>query len=405
MLFSFNKTKQLFLMIILGTATVWSNFLPGITVPGFGTLFPLRLLAIICAVVFLFTREKFVLYKKTTVLLFLFLLCGLASMLWCIDLNEAVTAMVIYATGVFTVFSVFLLVKDESDIVFLCRIIAVSAIIIGIMGIYESATGNFFIETKDRYSLAWVNNYLGWKYPHAIFYNTNDFATFMTAMLPVFSIAVKDLKIGYSLQYFFIFFSFFCVVLTNSRLCIVLIVVYFIWLLPKRSLRGVLVGIAAIAIAGFIIYQNWNILSNSFGDVINTSLGEESRIQIWANCLANIFRTWTFGVGVGNSVIANSQFVYFDTNGVFRAHNFFLEIFEEFGLLGVTCVSLWVIDIYKGIRKYSESEIGKYLKSSMVLSLFLSICSSSIRQAYYFWLLLALCLVYVKTQTEEEKGM
>ncbi|MBQ6052009.1 MAG: O-antigen ligase family protein [Clostridia bacterium] len=403
MSFSFNKVKQLLLMVLLGTVTVWSNTLPGISFSGIGTLFPLRFVAVICTVIFLFTQRKFILYKNSSIFLFLMLGYGFASLLWCQDVSTGISAMVIYITSVFTVFSVFVLVKDERDIVVLCRVIVICAVIIGLMGIYESITGNYFTETKDRYSVSWVNNYFGWKYPHAIFYNTNDYATFMTAMLPVYCIAFKDLKTGGVLQYLCLLFSVFCVILTNSRLCLILNAAFFIWNLPKKQIKGVLLGLAAVVIVVYIGYRYWNYLSNSILDIINFSLGDERRIQIWANCLANIFRTWTFGVGVGNSIIANSQFCYFDTGGIFSVHNFPLEIFEEFGLFGFICFGSWLLSIFTNIRKYTDTVIGKYLMLFCVLYLFLTICSSSIRQAYYFWLILAVCLVYVKIRRDSQK--
>ena len=402
MIISINTIKRYFWIILLATFTLWSNQLPGIKLPGLGTMFPLRILAILFGLLFLTQRTHYPLYSRTEVKLLILLIYGIISLIWCIDLNTGISTVIIYVTSIFTVFTTFMVIKDEHEIIAICRAISINAIIIGAMGIFESATGRYFLSTKERYEYSWVVNALGWKYPHSIFYNTNDFATFMVAMVPIFCISVKDFKFKQIFQYAGLAFCTFCVLLTNSRLCLILSICYFIWLLPKRNIKGIAAGILTIILAVFVFARYWNLFSKNFMDIINISFGDEDRIQIWANCLANTFRTWTFGVGIGNSLIANSMNTYFNTGGVYNAHNYFLEIFEEFGLCGLICFVSWITTIIRQLRTCKNGDTGKYLLSFVILYIFLTICSSSIRQAYYFWLLLALCIVYVTCQSRTD---
>ena len=393
--------RKSIVLICLGIIIIWSNKLPGITFSGIGTLFPLRIVAPIFGTLFLIRRDNHSLYRKTVNRLLPLLMYGVFSLIWCMDVSTGFSVLLIYVTSVFSVFTVFELVKDEKEIVYLCRVIAINALIIGLMGIYESATGHYFNITKDRYTYSWVVNTLGWKYPHAIFHNTNDFSTFMVAMLPIICIAVNDLKFRQTIQYIGFAFCAFCVFLTNSRLGIILSGFYLIWMLPKKTIQGIASGVFILTIVLYIGIKYWNDISESFLAILNISLGDEDRIQIWGNCFFNIFRTKTFGVGVGNSVLANYEFQVFNTDGIYSPHNFFLEIFEEFGLFGFMCFISWFLIIYKNLKQFSDCETGKYLLSFLVLYVFLSICSSSIRQDYYFWSVFALCLVYVKNKLLE----
>jgi len=382
-------------LFLFAMFTLWSNTLPGITISGIGTLFPLRIMVFFVGVLYLLNRRWDYLYQKTVIRLLGLLLYGLVSLLWCIDISTGIQTFVIYITSIFTVFTTFVLVKNEKDIITLCRYMAINAIVIGLMGIYESVTGNYFILTKERYLLDRVVNTFGFKYPHSIFYNTNDFAAFMVAMVPIMCIAVKDLKYAIVLQYSALALSTICIVFTNSRLCQILCVVYFIFLLPKKNIKSVLTIIPIVLIVFIVGTRYWDRLYYNVLGISGINIADEGRITIWENSFVNFLRSGTFGVGIGNSTIANEQYSYHPSL-VYAVHNFLLEILEEFGLFGFVCFFSWLVLIVKKLTAYWEQETGKYLVSFFVIFSFLTILSSSIRQMYYFWLILSLCIVFIK---------
>ena len=368
-------------------------------------MFPLRIIALLYGVIFLLEKQHYALYNKTKTKLMGLWGYGIISLVWSISLSKGIQGEIIYLTSIFTVFLVLYLVKDVSDVILICRITTLVALLIGVMGVYESVTGKAFLVTKERYELWWVTNYFGWKYPHVLFYNTNDFATFMVAIMPILCIAVEKLRHKMLLRYAGVLFCSFCVFLTDSRLGIILCAVFFLWILPKKNFSGIIGGSVVLAVILLLIRRYWFFLSGGFNDIASISLGEERRIPIWGNAIRNTIRTWGFGVGVGNSAIANEKFCYYFTGGIFEVHNYFLEVLEDFGLFGLGCIVSWCFMIFKRLWPFRKEEKAKFFFSFMVLYCFLTTCSSSLRQSYYLWLFLGLVISYIKLcDQNNEKG-
>lgn len=383
--------------ILFATFVVWSFQLPGIKLPGIGTLFPLRMVVFVVGPFFLIVKKKSPFIQRVTILLTLLLLVGFFSLLWCLDIRTGLTTFIIYLTSIFTIFTILCFVRNDDDIVKFCKVIAFNYLVIGLMGLYESMTGNSFWVSDITYENYWKVNVLGWKYPHAIFYNMNDFACFMVAMLPLIALALHESKVKYIIQYVSIAFSVFIALLCNSRLCLLMGLIYLFWNLPRKGKNVFLVTLCVIAAMLIIIFKYGHLFAANFQAMTNISWGNESRVDIWANSLRNFVHSFGLGVGIGNSAEANRVNSYYYTNGVYAVHNYFIEILEEFGVAGFTCFFSCFYMIFKRIWKLRKvNEVGKNLCDAMIMYVPLTILSSSIRQAYYFWMVWALCLVFIR---------
>ena len=386
--------------------TIWSYVLPGITTP-FGTMFPLRIMSIICGVLFLIQKHFHKIYSNYIVPLLVLCAIGIISLVWCISISSAITGLFIYVTDVLTFFMVLYLCRDKEDVVFISKIIVINLLIIGLMGIRESFEGVYYFPSKEMYERSWVVNSIGKKYPHVFFNNTNDFGTLFVAMLPICGIATANSKHQSIIQFGLLGFCIFCVFLTSSRLCLLLCAGYTIWLLfkYKNSMRKFIISSIAVLMICYIGYRYGAVISSHLSGIYGgNTLGGEDRWLIWYNSLVNVVRSGFIGVGVGNSSIANQNYSAVNVGDIYMCHNLFIEILMDFGLIGLVVFVYFLARLFKNTKKYKEDYIAKYFLAFLILFFFLTICSSTIKHIYYFWLVFGMCAFYCfKMRCEDEE--
>ncbi|WEG12631.1 O-antigen ligase family protein [Pullulanibacillus sp. KACC 23026] len=243
-------------------------------------------------------------------------------------------------------------------------------------------------------------------YPTTVFFNQNDFATFLTISTSFYFVAVKNVK-KVSLK-----------VITLLLGCLA---VYEIYLTESRaSLLGVMVGLGVYAFLFFSArLKKWSLIGGAcfivlfilafWGKLthyiqlklalathppIGAVMSSNSvRINLLRDTLHYFINSYGFGVGAGNLPFYFAHDPVYATNGVVEAHNWIAEITGDFGLfIGLGYLLLFVYLFYSLYILFSQKPKHRVLLEAGMIGLvsFLvsSISPSSVSNLYFHWVFL-----------------
>jgi len=160
-------------------------------------------------------------------------------------------------------------------------------------------------------------------------------------------------------------FLAFCVFLLSSKaglICsvVVLLIILFSWIIEHRNIYTISISIALIILVSLTITTNRR-LRTSFTHVSNNTkalnrTSKEStdlRILLWESASEVIKNNFVYGVGTGDAEIELSK-TFLKKNQVptvLNAHNQFIEILIELGIIGLTVfLAMFFIPLFYSLR-------------------------------------------------------
>lgn len=262
---------------------------------------------------------------------------------------------------------------------------------IGLLGIYEGISGHYVHETIASY--AYTKSALGFYRPNTIFYNVNDNAIFCL-ICSILAFYVEGTPRFKRITRFVCLLVFgLNIIMVDSRgaeLGLVLFLVIYFY----RSVKGLkrFLLIATIIPVFFIGVNSFDY--QTFFDI-------EGRVVIWSMSLDSLADTSYFGVGPG--MISSINEARFINAEVVAVHNFLLEMFCDFGIVGLCVIVYWYYCLfYYAIKSKTVSyEKSALLIGSLVASILASItCSSLLGKSFpvlFFAIVIAeLNIIYSK---------
>jgi teichuronic acid biosynthesis protein TuaE len=254
--------------------------------------------------------------------------------------------------------------------------------------------------------------------PTAVFYNPNNFATFLSLSAPFgLSYFLFSKKMLYRLLSLVSFFaSLYMMVETGSRanmLAILLVIVFFIVVASlSRKHRTELILLISGSLLLILVFQErifneFSILLTTFRSLPEnignptTSIGV--RINLIRNGFSFIKSTWGFGVGAGNFESWMQSRAMFSTGYIISSHNWFLEVLVNYGaLIFIGYVVFYcgmIVRIFQVLKTHWEDQtmkmIGIGILGSLVGFLIASMSPSSIMAFRPHWLIFAFGLSYI----------
>jgi teichuronic acid biosynthesis protein TuaE len=253
--------------------------------------------------------------------------------------------------------------------------------------------------------------------PTAVFVNENDYASFLSItfffLLSLLFYArswlIKGIGVLGALP------SLYLIVVTDSRAnFLALIIGFAVWFLVVMNGRQ---RLAALAIflplsVGFVFtqYQRFekyfNLILVQFESLFVKNELQPTSVDIRENLLKNvkifIENTNGLGVGPGNAEIYMRDFFIYPTDGDVNIHNWWAEIFVEYGVLifiGYILMFLYLMWNLFIIRRKAEDQITCLISSalftSMCVFVLASISPNSFMTLNYNWLLIGFALSYI----------
>lgn len=264
------------------------------------------------------------------------------SLLWAVDFNISIYYFTYQLAGCLSACMVAYSCRSIKDLRVFLRILTVCYIAVAILGIVEIYTGVYLFSPSD-YAFKLKSIY-GLNLPYTVFYNTNDFASFLAVFAPFAVFTVFDWlrgvkgKIGAFVVSFLCFYNLLC---GRARNCLITTVcfavaVIIICLAVKRLRRFTLnsfICAAAMPLSYLVIkltQASNGTLVEKIASVVQNDHSVNERFDIMLGGIQMAKAHHFMGVGVGNSPLLMP--LYSDLTPI-NLHNMPLQIFVEYGII------------------------------------------------------------------------
>ena len=263
--------------------------------------------------------------------------------------------------------------ENDCGETYLIKSFFIISLVIGLSGVYEAFTGNYYHITRE--SLLFMRNSFGLYKPNTIFYNINDSSTFMCLALIISFLYSEKTNKKYLIQIIALIVFGCNIVMTESRGgefgAIIFLCIYFNHIINKSSRKTItfIFMILPIVIMGGV----WLISLIDFSDLSEWG----GRKELWIISYNNLKKTFYLGVGPGNTVALNESFG--GVNGVAAVHNFFLEMLCDYGIFGFMALIIWYYKNMKMASQIIKSNSGSMIPFCGFISFIpMSVSSSSL---------------------------
>ena len=310
--------------------------------------------------------------KRATLCWITISIWGIVSFLW-INRTGNEWNMISYDVAWATigiVFSIFCLNERYKERIL--KYFCIFSGMIGLMGIYTAFTGYYFNLTYTSY--LYRRNFLNLYRPNGIFYNINDHAVFMFMSLVILYLLTEEYSKKGSWRILGTIIFGANILLVDSRgvelAAIVFIMLYY---LNTKQIRLVWKLVMGSIVCVFILINYSSIMQL---DIFNSGLNDSGRFTIMAMSLSSLSKTLFMGVGPGNIAAVNAMSF---SELTVAPHNFFLEIFCDYGFVGLISILVWFIGMFMCAYRYSKRDPGRLIIwVALIAFIPVSIVSSSL---------------------------
>jgi len=283
-------------------------------------------------------------------------------------------------------------------------------IIMLIIGFWNVFTGNHLANSKFKDAPLRFKNI-----PTAVFYNPNDFATYLAISIP-FLLSIFKYKKNHKklIALLLILSSIFLIIATDSRANYIAVILglvfwFFFTLNIKFKVKYFFYGLIISTLLILSFPGELSFLINKFFEQIssvfnNQSLGSnEIRINLIKNSLIFLINSFGFGVGAGNAEYYMNTRAIYKTGNILNVHNWWIEIIVNYGLFVFLGYCILFLSISKNLyfikknNKINDMEkmITEALLTSLIVFTIASISSSSIIAYKPQWLLFAFSIGFI----------
>jgi teichuronic acid biosynthesis protein TuaE len=298
-----------------------------------------------------------------------------------------------------------------------------ATVFVGI-AIWEVATGMHLSGSREA---EWAG--IRQTYPSAVFWNPNDFATFLCLALPFMfgMLLLVRSTLTRALVTILLLASFYFIVLNSSRANIIasLIGIGLVLVLPGlrtrfKSITMVLVVGGVLLLVGFTFLSSVSLFHFDLFKTVPQQISSVSpedpstaiRIDLVKNGWAFLRESHFLGVGAGGFEYWMTERPLYSAGGIINAHNWWLELLVDYGVLvfglflifylGLLWNLLWIV---RSSRNQTVKIVSLATFISLVEFSVASISSSGLIRNYAVWLLLAtaLCIINYYRVTEQKK--
>ncbi|WP_310359284.1 teichuronic acid biosynthesis protein TuaE [Neobacillus drentensis] len=413
-----SKPPFIVVMYLLVMTTFLNQSVLNIHVGSF-SLFLYRLVLIVAVILFFFhvMRERNLPQfwdqanvKGVLLFLLFWMTYGAVSLLWAKSVIEGMKSLILLGMGISFVFLAVFTFRKMNHLFLFYGIWMFMTVILMVIGLL-----NHFVHIQLPTSTLYGGPEYKLSYPTSVFFNQNDFATFLTISLFFFLSITRNSKQVF-LKTACLFLAIICVYLiymTDSRASLlgvmIGLIVYVFILLPVYFKRmAAIIGSTIFLLGVIVFFGKFVIFFNGLTFYSSNELLPSNvvRLNLLKNTLHFSLETFGFGVGAGNiSVYLKNESIY-ATNQVTEVHNWLAEIMGNFGifiLLGyLTMYAYLFIKLFKLYKTRSNRNQKGLLEACMMGLIGFAVSSispSSVSNLFFHWVFLAfvICTVSVFT--------
>jgi O-antigen ligase len=264
------------------------------------------------------------------ILMFIFIICFCA--LTSISRAESIKIALLTISFILFYFVLINVVSTKKQLFSLLYLFVIAGVITSLYGIYQYKFG-------DLYSQAWLDKEMFEDIKmrvYSTFANPNVFGEYLLLVIPI-SASLFWTEKGWFKKIFFAgatVITGIALVLTISRGCWLGIIFSLAILAVIIDKRLILVGIGLLILAPFILPQSIIERFMSIGNMGDSSTSY--RVYIWMGTIAMLKDYWISGIGLGITSF-NTIYPLYSYNGIIapHAHNLYLQLIVEYGILGL----------------------------------------------------------------------
>ena len=293
-------------------------------------------------------------------------------------------------------------IKTEEQFHGMIVAVSVAATILALYGIYQYFGG---VDVKEGWVDIYSNSPIRAR-AYSLFGNPNIFAEYLVMAIPLtVGIFWSTKRDGVRLLFLAMFvLQMASLIMTMSRggwLGIGVAAFVFICLVRKELL------LLAIPLMGAAVYVVPTSIVNRFMTIFDFADSSTSyRFKIWETTETIIHNHLLVGLGLGYRPFKMVFEQYLRGMGIFHAHNAFLQIFAEMGIIGFVLFLIFMVSIFVNLARYPLKSENCYLKimgAALASSFAGMLCHGMFENIFYmtkitttFWLLLALTFALVR---------
>ncbi|WP_053598588.1 teichuronic acid biosynthesis protein TuaE [Bacillus sp. FJAT-18017] len=385
---------------------------------GFFTLFLYRLLLIAAVCIFLvhIARDRMlprywseVQVKGVMLFLLFWLAYACVSLVWAKSVIDGIKYIFLLGIGILFVFLAVFTFKSLTKlwmVYILWMLMSIPLMIVGLM--------NHFLHIQLPSSTLYGGPEYKLGYPTSVFYNQNDFATFLTISFFFYLVAAKNCANGTlkTIMTLLVLLSGYLIYLTESRASLLALfaglLLYLFLHLPKVLKKlAIYLAAAAVVVGAILIFIQFEkvfgllFLSSGYQPKYEPLASNVSRINLLKNTLHYLGESLGFGVGAGNISYYLKNNPLFHTNYVVEVHNWLAEILGNFGILVffgyVLMYGYLFFSLYK-LYGLGGGKIKVLLEAcllAMAAFLVSSISPSTMINLYFHWVFLGFVISVV----------
>lgn len=260
------------------------------------------------------------------------------SLAWTPDVLSGIKQTSYLITILFLLYVIENTVKDREDFVYLCKVVSVLGVVIAILSIYESETGNHFFRSSIQdaadfdMSKLYIQDGIAW----FTFDNPNDLTVHLA--LCCFSLVIWENVSIVSKLLYILYFSIVLYVcnLLESRIILFSIILFIVMCLAIGKMRrpvavglltkGVLIGSGLMMLLALVLSAQ----------VEGLDVSGFIRLQLIWSSIVMFFQTYMLGIGTGGFEAEMWTGGFFGaTYGFANPHNAMARILAENGIIGI----------------------------------------------------------------------
>lgn len=414
----YKEKRNTILMILLWVSVVMGSSYLGISLSGF-TLSPYRIVFIIAIGIVCMDRYINIPQNAQNEYYFylLWVIVSLLSLVWARDKTSCFKAGIVIIIGFFSMIVTSQFVNNVKNIHSILITISLLSMFVTWLGLYESLTGHyFFVNNETILSRMSIDKY---RAPLVFFTNQNDFSLFLVfgMLVSVYVCGTLKNKLIKVIYYITLIVDIWLLLFAGARGCVLALGLgTFVWLFFKiRDMKSytktLLVLLFIFAILFLVIVYSDMLFGfyNSFfhfGLVSSSTTSDSTRWQLLKNGINMFLLSGGIGVGAANSSYY-LQHVYSNTHGIWALHNWFMQIFSEFGFwVGIGYVIQYIWQFKMLTQKYHNSidSMEKNQASLFIAILCMllvgTISPSSVLTMEWLWMTFGLIITYIGLPAE-----
>lgn len=317
-------------------------------------------------------------------------------------ISGSIRDMAIHTAGIALLVLILDMAKDKVSFHKMLCILSIVTTLLALYGIYQYLVG---VEIKKEWVDAANNSDMRARV-YSVFGNPNIFAEYLVMMIPLtvalFWSSKRDMnKIFYFLLFIIQVISLFMTMSRGGWIGLGVAAIVFIFFVKRKLL---LFGIPLSALGIYLLPASF---LSRFLTIFNFADSSTSyRFKIWEITGEVIRDNFLVGVGLGHQPFKYTFETYIRTMPIFHAHNSYIEIFAELGLVGFVLFTLFMISIFVILLKYPISSSNSYERivgAALIGSFSGMIVHGMFENIFYmtkitttFWILLALTYSIVR---------